>query len=152
MDSPPADHAVRVVHKDDIVFVQHRHRDLFDFLFPEWPLIELLLHWLSGCTIGEAAHEEEGVWILQGKKRAEDLHSDLGVCRDRARAEDLQEFSAVAGTRLIGAHFDDHSAEAPEHEMAAFDEGFKTYVGTGWCQRGLASIVDSDESDDSTSG
>src|SRR5262245_7103357 len=104
----PANLSVAIVDEDDLVLLDHRHEHALELALPEIALVELRLHRLARRQIGEPAHEEERVGILDGLEGPDHPHADLGVRRHRFRPENLEEAVAQPGLDPVGPHLDDH--------------------------------------------
>ena len=75
----PANQLLGVVDQDDIVLLEHRHENLFQFLLPQLAFIEPCLHRLTRGKVRETAHKEEDSRIVDREEWPEDLHPDFEV-------------------------------------------------------------------------
>ncbi len=46
--SLPVHQVVRIFYQNDFIFLDHRHQDVFQFLFPEFAFVKLGFHGLAG--------------------------------------------------------------------------------------------------------
>src|SRR5262245_18302253 len=75
-ESAPAAEVVVRLDQHDVVLLQHRQQPVLELLLPQLALVELVPQRSAALEGGEAAHEEEGVGVVQREKRAPDAHAD----------------------------------------------------------------------------
>src|SRR5262245_62392335 len=80
---------------------------MLEVLLPQLAFVESGLHWIARSEVRKATHEEEGVWILNGEKRAQHSHADFGVCGNRFGAEHSEELRSPARLGLLRPLLDD---------------------------------------------
>src|SRR5262245_55653929 len=80
---------------------------MLEVLLPQLAFVESGLHRIARSEVRKATHEEEGVRILDGEKRAQHFHADFGVRGRRFRPENAEELQSPARLGLIRPHLDD---------------------------------------------
>jgi hypothetical protein len=138
--SPPRAEPIFGFNDYYIVFLEYRHKLLFELFFPKIPLVKFVSHPFATLLIRKGAHPEKCVGIFDREKWSENFHANFLVGRNGFRFKDFKEFGSFPGGNLVGAHFDDHPGSVAP--FFAGNKGRGTRVDETMATRLLSSSSD----------
>ena len=93
--------------EQDVVTVDHGRVGRLCMLLPDRTAVERLERLLACLHVGEAAHPDEAVGIVEIPELAENAHPDRLLCLHELAVEELDQRLPLTRAQLIAAEFDD---------------------------------------------